>query len=366
MAESREISKENISRFSCTSCGADMFFNPAVQKLQCTYCSNTQDVISEGSIDEIPYEYYLEKGAETLQPMALNTMQVGCDSCGAVIIFTPPQTTKECDFCGAKIVAQPQSTDPLIAPKGILPLLVTPKEARAEFQNWVGSLWFAPSKLKSLARAENKRSIYIPYWTFDAYTVSDYTGQRGEYYYETQSYTENGKRKTRRVRKTRWYPASGTVSRQFDDELIPATRLLPHKYLNELKPWGLEEAKPYNPAYLSGHKAQTYQIPLDEGYELFDEIMVRVIRSDVREDIGGDKQRIHDVSTQVSDVTFKHLLLPVYAAAYRYNDKVYQVFVNGRTGEVQGERPYSWIKIGALVLFIILVIIALLIFFEVI
>ena len=32
--------------------------------------------------------------------------------------------------------------------------------------------------------------------------------------------------------------------------------------------------------------------------------------------------------------------------AYRYNQKSYQVLVNACTGEVQGERPWSWIKIG--------------------
>jgi hypothetical protein len=51
------------------------------------------------------------------------------------------------------------------------------------------------------------------------------------------------------------------------------------------------------------------------------------------------------------------LLLPIYAGAYQFGGKTYQIVVNGRTGEVQGGRPYSWVKIGALVLFILLVII---------
>jgi len=38
-------------------------------------------------------------------------------------------------------------------------------------------------------------------------------------------------------------------------------------------------------------------------------------------------------------VTFLHLLLPVWIGAYRFQAKVYQVLVNARTGEVQGERP---------------------------
>ena len=35
----------------------------------------------------------------------------------------------------------------------------------------------------------------------------------------------------------------------------------------------------------------------------------------------------------------------MYISAYRYQSKVYQVIVNARTGEVQGERPYSVWKI---------------------
>jgi hypothetical protein len=76
----------------------------------------------------------------------------------------------------------------------------------------------------------------------------------------------------------------------------------------------------------------------------------------VRSDIGGDEQMISDIKTHYSAVTFKHLLLPVYAGAYRLNQKVFQVVVNGRTGEVQGDRPYSFWKIALLVLSILLVI----------
>ena len=87
-----------------------------------------------------------------------------------------------------------------------------------------------------------------------------------------------------------------------------------------------------------------------------------VIESDVRSRIGGDEQRVTQVATNYSAVTFKHLLLPVYVGAYRFRDKVYQVVLNGRTGEVQGERPYSFWKIFFLVLFIValLLIVALL------
>jgi hypothetical protein len=64
---------------------------------------------------------------------------------------------------------------------------------------------------------------------------------------------------------------------------------------------------------------------------------------------------ISDIKTHYSAITFKHLLLPVYAGAYRLNQKVFQVVVNGRTGEVQGDRPYSVWKITLFISTILLV-----------
>jgi hypothetical protein len=55
---------------------------------------------------------------------------------------------------------------------------------------------------------------------------------------------------------------------------------------------------------------------------------------------------VHDVQTVVSDVTFKHILLPIWLAAYKYRGKTYRFVVNGRTGKVQGERPWSAWKIA--------------------
>lgn len=349
MQDAPEINRENVNRFLCRNCGANMVFDPKNGQLTCPYCQNTQAIEASGTVDEKSYEEFLQKGTRNLQPMAQNAMQVGCSSCGAIVNFTPPETATQCDFCGAKIVAQPKSADPLVAPEGVLPFSVTPQTAVSNYKNWLSSLWFAPSALKTMAQAGKMSSIYIPYWTYDAGSYSEYTGARGEHYYDTETYYENGEQKTRQVRKTAWYDTSGAVARAFDDVCVPATRSLPEKYINNLEPWDLQELKSYDPAFLSGHKAQTYQIALDQGFELFKIRASAVIYNDVRHDIGGDEQRVYNVQTQYSDITFKHLLLPIYAGAYQFGGRVFQIVVNGRTGEVQGERPYSWLKIGCLV-----------------
>ena len=65
--------------------------------------------------------------------------------------------------------------------------------------------------------------------------------------------------------------------------------------------------------------------------------------------LNGDEQRIDNINTQWQDLKFKHILLPIWLAAFRYRGKVYQILVNGQTGEVAGKAPWSWQKISILV-----------------
>jgi hypothetical protein len=140
------------------------------------------------------------------------------------------------------------------------------------------------------------------------------------------------------------------VARVFDDVLVLASRSLPKTYTDALEPWDLRALQSFRPDYLSGFAAEGYQVDLPDGFAEGRAIMDRQIERDIRADIGGDEQRISSVDTDVRDVTFKHVLLPVWMAAYKYNGKSYRFLVNGQTGEVQGERPWSAWKIALAVL----------------
>jgi DNA-directed RNA polymerase subunit RPC12/RpoP len=351
MTPEQTVPQEKVRRWRCPGCGADLQFAPEGGCLTCPYCGHREQIAPSGDkVEERSYEEYLQLHAERMGSLAEGALEVECQTCGATVAFTPPQVAGECDFCGSPIVAQPKSADPVLAPEGVLPFRVTQNEATDSIRKWLASRWFAPSALKKFAAQDAVGGVYIPFWTYDAYAVSEYTGERGEHYYTTETYTEQDDQghtvtRTREVQHTRWYPASGTVERWFEDLLIPATKSLPPNRLAALEPWDLNELTPYDPAYLSGYKAQRYQVDLAEGFELAKHLAAPVINSDVRADIGGDEQRVESIETSYSAITFKHLLLPVYVGAYRFGEKVYQVVVNGRTGEVQGERPYSFWKI---------------------
>jgi DNA-directed RNA polymerase subunit RPC12/RpoP len=363
--QQQTIPTEKVRRFRCPGCGADLLFAPEGGRLTCPYCGRREQITpSGGTVEERSYEQYLQLHADRMGTLAEDALEVACQTCGATVTFTPPMVAGECDFCGSPLVAQPRNADPVLAPEGVLPFRVTQDAANGAIRNWLASRWFAPNALKKFAAQEAIGGVYIPFWTYDAHAASEYVGERGEHYYTTERYTErdsqgNTVERTRQVQHTSWHPVSGAVERWFDDILVPATKSLPPARLTALEPWDLGELTAYEPEYLSGYKAQRYQVDLAEGFELAKRMAAPVIAADVRSDIGGDEQRVSNISTQYSAITFKHLLLPVYVGAYRFREKVYQIVINGRTGEVQGERPYSALKIFFFVLILVALVVTL-------
>jgi LSD1 subclass zinc finger protein len=344
---------EGRAQFACESCGAVLSYAPGTTNLKCEYCGHENTIAEpEATVDELSFEDGLAAG--TGHDDVLEAETVTCEACAAEFTLAEGVSSDACPFCGHNVVTEPQ-VHPMLKPGAVLPFALDAKAARERFRGWIKSLWFAPNDLVRFAKANDAfNGIYVPYWTFDCRTTSHYHGQRGTNYTTTETYTatENGKpvRKTRTVVRVRWTPVSGTVARAFDDVLVLASDKLPRTYTEKLEPWDLEALSPYTPAYLSGFRAERYCFGLREGFDFAKRIMDGVIRGDVKRDIGGDHQRIGRLSTRHDGITYKHILLPIWVAAYRYGGKPYRIVINGRTGEVQGERPYSWLKIGAVVL----------------
>lgn len=342
--------------FPCGGCGARLEFAPGADRMRCPYCGHEDRVAA-------PAGRVREHAVETLfnrRPAAqVASHHFVCQGCGAHV--QGDHLAQSCQFCASPLIADP-SQDVQVPPEAVLPFGVDRAKARGALSEWTKSRWFAPNSLKKVNEAERLKSTYLPHWTFDAATASRYRGHKGVHYYVTETYTaqENGKSvtKTRRVRKTRWYPASGRVSRKFDDVLVNGTTKVAPEKVRALQPWPLKHARPYAHEYLAGHEALRYDVEPEQGLEEAKQIMAKVIEKDCRRDIGGDEQRVSSVSTTYSDVTGKLMLLPVWAGAYQHGGKSWQIVVNGCTGEVQGERPYSAVKIAlaALAALIVLVI----------
>ncbi|MCA0939186.1 primosomal protein N' (replication factor Y) - superfamily II helicase [Salipiger pacificus] len=339
-------------RFPCEQCGADYRFDPASNELVCDHCGHSQPVESAGPWESDIRELDFRAAMDDLLPLQeMEELRVTkCPNCGAEVEFDPDAHATECPFCATPVVAD-TGTNRQIKPKGVLPFALDEKTAHKAMNDWLGRLWFAPNGLKEYSRKGRKmQGIYVPYWTFDAKTRSEYSGARGIVYYETHTVIRDGKRQQVQVPKVRWTPVRGRVARFFDDVLVLASKSLPKRFTDALEPWDLSRLEPYRPEFLAGFRAEGYQVDLDAGFVEARHLMDRQITRDIKFDIGGDQQRITSVDTQVSEVTFKHVLLPVWLAAYKFRGQTYRFVVNGTTGRVQGERPWSAWKIAVAII----------------
>lgn len=337
--------------FPCEACGADLKFNIGQQRLKCPYCGYEKEIelSEEAAVREQDFRAMLARLVERRNTQADaapggegEVRQVRCESCGGGIVFTGSLASSECPYCGSPIqLEEAYSAEDRVPVDGVLPFLVDRDRARENLARWVRSRWFAPNEFLRRGVQGKFNGVYLPYWTFDSMTATVYHGQRGEHYWVTVG---SGKNK-RRVRRTRWYPASGSFQRFFDDVLVMAGRGLPAKLVLQLEPWPLHKVSPFNREMLAGYLARTYEVELDAGFVEARDRIAAAIERDVRQRIGGDEQRVHSIHTRYAAVTYKHLLLPTWLLTYRFREKPYQVIVNAGTGEVQGERPWSWVKI---------------------
>lgn len=343
--------------YPCESCGADLRFAPGQERLVCDHCGHVQDIPRAtgrgvSRLRELPLELGLE--ARLPEGEVEENRTVSCPNCGAQIEVSDASHALQCPFCATPVVTD-TGTRRQIKPQGVVPFRLTESDARVALGRWLGSLWFAPNGLAQYARRGRKMiGVYAPFWTFDAMTQTGYAGQRGDYWYETRQVQVmvDGRPqiRTEQVRHVRWSNVTGRVGRAFDDVLIYAARSLTPSHVDGLRPWDLSQLAEYQPDYLAGFAAEGYTVDLGEGHHLAQAEMIRVIQSDVRRDIGGDEQRILRMDPAFSSETFKHILLPVWTAAYRFQGRSYTFLVNAQTGQVQGDRPWSPWKIAAAVI----------------
>ncbi len=359
--------QENALKFPCPSCGAEMDFDAEQGTLACAYCGHTSTVpITQQEIREYDLETALSDmlAAPRETGYGEDKRSIKCESCGAVNTLDANVVSTECAFCGSNQVVPQEHVAQVIKPESLLPFGVDQGEAVALFRDWLGRGFFRPTPVKKIAKhAEAKlQGVYLPFWTLDSFTSSWWWADAGYYYYVTESYwgtddEGNRVRRTRQVQKVRWQPASGSLQLRFDDVLVPGTDSVERGMIERIYPFDTEALVPYKAGFLSGWGAEAYTVDLRQAWETGQEIIHGLVRQACAREVPGDTHRNLQVDTAFSDMTYKHVLFPVWIASYRYKDKVYHFLINGQTGEVQGEVPISWIKV-TLVVVVALIILA--------
>lgn len=330
-------------KYSCDGCGALMLWDADANGLKCPFCGGTKGV--ERDADYVAVEHALEDvPEERLRHEAPKV--VACDNCGATVQFAGQSVSTRCAFCGSEHVVERTGEVGRILPESVVPFAVSKDVAKSKWREWLGKGWFRPRRLKDLATGEALAGVYLPFWTYDTRTWSRWTAEAGYYYYVTVRVGNQ----TQQQRRVRWEFAAGQRNDFYNDVLVCSSKGVDEGMLSGTYPYRLPGAQPYRSEYLSGWAAEEYVLPLKDGW---DRARRRVNDEEVNRcsnDVPGDTQRNLRVWTQHNDVTWKHLLLPLWIASYRWHEKTYRFMVNGQTGKVAGTAPISWVKVLVAVL----------------
>lgn len=337
--------------FICPNCGGKLKHDISKDKFLCSSCGyegELQAVVE--SVREFDFGDYARRESESVP--FIGEAVAECHNCGSMVTFGEFETATTCPMCGStQISAAKQKAG--IPPEGIIPFKVDKQEAGQKFRMWVKKLWFAPNKLKTSVQEGSLKGKFVPFWTFDTDAFATYTGEGGRY---RKVKDEDGKEHT----ETDWYSTSGVVEQSFDDILVCAGKGESMQDANDVGPFDTIGAlRPYAPEYLSGYQAEVYSIKADEGFETAKQRIENELEQLADQEIRFhfDTSRRVQIFPKYTNVTYKHVLLPVWTSLFGYSGKTYRYVVNGATGKVHGQRPYSAVKIVAAIVITLAVII---------
>jgi hypothetical protein len=354
-----------VEKHECPACGAQAEWNPSTQKLVCPFCgteSPYQIDRDTGKVAEQDLARALRELPDEARGWQTERRSVQCQSCKAVMVFDPARVGQNCEFCGSPALVAYNEIKAPVSPTGLLPFRVDATTVRDTIRRWWRSKWLAPGKLWRTALVDTVKSLYIPYWTFDAQVHCRWDAEAGHYYYVPVSgVNSKGRTVTRMERRVRWEPASGVVDHVFDDDAVPGTQGLPLDLLKQVEPFPTQEIVPYDTAFLSGHVVEHYRVVLFDAAQRSIDQMTAALTQMCARQVPGDTYRNLRIFPEFSGRTFKHVLVPLWLLSYTYGARTFQVVVNGYTGRMAGGYPKSFWKIALLVtLALVVAVIALL------
>ena len=331
------------------------------QKLVCPFCGTESPYHIDrdtGKVAEVDLVTALRELPEEERGWLTERRSVQCQSCKAVMVFDPARVGQNCEFCGSPALVAYDEIKAPIRPQGLLPFKIDHARVRDDIRRWWRSKWLAPGRLANAALVDTVKSLYIPYWTFDAQVHCPWDADAGYYYYvNVEGRDSQGNRVVRQERRIRWEPASGVVDHFFDDEPVPGTQGLPLDLLRQVEPFPTQEVA----ALRHGVSLRTRGRALQGGAARRRAAVAGAdarqrSSSCARQQVPGDTYRNLRIHPDYAGRTFKHVLVPVWLLTYNYGARAFQVIVNGYTGTIAGQYPYSVWKILLLVLLAIVVI----------
>ena len=331
--------------YKCPNCGAEINFDPTLQKGKCDFCMSEFTVgdierLNNENKDHITEEILDEEYNDEWSNLEENTASYSCPRCGAEIVCDKTTTATFCCYCHGPVVLNDKFKGEF-KPSKVMPFKVNKETAIENFLKWSKKKWFLPKEFSSYKQLEKITGIYIPFWL----VTSNVTGEMSARCKRINTWVSGDYRYT----KTDVYHVYREANLNFNNVPHNASSKMDDNVMESIEPYDDRELKDFSIAYLPGFFSEKYDrgkeqvLPLIEGKIRMgtNDILRNSISGYSTVDIVGTNERFNKTSCQ-------YALMPVWMMTDSSGDRNYIFAMNGQTGKVFGSLPVSKGKIAIL------------------
>ena len=341
------MADKNI-QYKCPNCGGPVEFDVGSQQMRCPYCDSVFDVeslLAQDAALNAPQEggaAFPQVGGQDdmqwQQPSSVwdsgEAAQMGvytCKSCSGEILADDTTGATQCPFCGNPVVLTARFAGGL-KPDLVVPFKCTKEQAKAELKKFMSNKRLLPRTFSTDSHLDEIKGVYVPFWLFDATASASaqFKATRVRHWSDSKyNYTE-----------TSYFDVFRAGMLQFDNIPVDGSVKMPNDMMESLEPFNINEARPFQTAYLSGFMADRYDVDSGESIERANTRAKSTVESALASTVSGYASvQSAGTTVQLSNGRAKYALLPVWLLTTDYQGKKYQFAMNGQTGRFVGSMP---------------------------
>ena len=320
----------------CPCCGGAVEFNVGAQRLKCPYCDAEFDIPAMQQAEEF--------AANTVEQINWNSqgsqwgagetdgMSVyACNSCGGEIVADQTTGATSCPYCGNQVVMKGQFSGAL-RPDLVIPFKLDKKAAKEALKKHFRGKKFVPKAFLAENKLDEVKGVYVPHWLFSCDAVVNATYQAEKYKHWSDSKNE--------YTETTAYNVYRSGSIGFDNVPVDGSTKMPDDLMESIEPFNLNEAVPFNTAYLAGYLADKYDVDVNRSMGRANE-RIQASALDAFEDTveGYNAVTPMQAAMQVANGSYKYALYPVWILNVKWKGQNHTFAMNGQTGKFVGNIP---------------------------
>lgn len=342
----------------CPSCGNQLVYNAGKRTITCkAKCGferkmpATEDRVSERVLAGTVKWEVIQTGYGAADH------EYECDSCKASFIHDQGIRDKSCPFCGGTSLKESDASQGKIRPKGLIPFTIPASHAASALAGFLGDDLLRPGDLSSIAKPELMRGVYLPFWSVDANTKSSWIAM--------VKYDILDDADEKSDRNLEWIPAWGYYEKFFKGLQFPGSKHLSGKkfpgdgFKEFIKNFDPKFIVPYSVEQIEEWDVEVYQNDPNGGLVEADKFIDKDLEFDCAQKVMGSDFRELRLQTEKEPLAFYQYLFPVWIGKYSYRGTNYTYMINGVSGDVIGNKPYSVFRVA---LALIILVVALLVF----